>query len=131
MGVMLLCDNNDGLHPMLHAARHGFFSMALPMLKTIVKDSGINTPGVTLPLTLTAVVQHMVQLHTGTPITDAELQAILSLRSVEEESEIPNFCDEDMLLEVLEKEDLKAFQVFSYMGVGGCRRGLFLLRGGA
>ena len=109
MGVLIL-QHDKPAAVMLHAARNGFFDMQLPQLKTIANEYGIDTPCLELPLTLTAVVKHMVKLHTKTDITVSELHSILALRSLEECSEIPTICDEDMLIEILDKEDLQAFQ---------------------
>ena len=36
--------------------------------------------------------------------------AILALRSLQSENFLDNVCDEDMLLECLDKDDVKAFQ---------------------
>ena len=45
--------------------------------------------------------------------TDQELQAIISLRCAEQNTLVGDLCDEDMLLEVLEKDDQQVLKVFS------------------
>lgn len=109
LGVVLL--QYDQEQPiMLWCARHAFFDLGLPQLKTIVSEYGIDHQPVTLPATLTACCKHFIKEHTGKDATDAELHAILALRSVEQDDYIPGFSDEDLLVEILEKEEADAFE---------------------
>ena len=75
-----------------------------------MSEYGIDHQPVTLPATLTACCKHFIKEHTGKDATDAELHAILALRSVEQDDYIPGFCDDDLLVEILEKEEADAFE---------------------
>ena len=102
---------------MLWCARQAFFDLGLLQMKTIVSEYGVDHVPVTLPSALTACYSHFIQLQTGTMTSDCDLHAILALRSVEQDDYIPGFCDEDMLIEILEKEEVDALQaVWAYVG---------------
>ena len=109
MGVVLL-QHDDSCAVLLYAARNAFFTMQLPQLKIIVNEHDIDTPAVTLCATLTAVIRHMWKKYLKVEISDQELLTILALRHLEEDSDIPKVCDDDLLVTLLEKEDIAAFQ---------------------
>ena len=114
MGVVLLA--NQALKPehvLMHNARNTFFSLGLPQLKLICQDQKIQSRCITLPPALTGLIRAIWKQNIGKPITDFELRVILALRCVEESSEIPSFCDEDILLECIDQEDLKALLAIS------------------
>ena len=95
---------------MLHAAYNAFWDIQLPQLTKIVKEYSIDCPCVTLAPTLTAVLRHMIKLHTKKDATDKELQDILALRCADVGDPLEFVCDEDMLVELLEEGDRQEFE---------------------
>ena len=112
MGVVLL-QHGKFLPVMLYAAQHAFFNMDLPQLKKICSFWGIEAPGVTLPITLTACIKFFIHKYLKKEPSDAELHAIVSLRCAEEANLVGEICDEDMLIEVLDKDDQQQLKVSS------------------
>lgn len=74
----------------------------------------------TLPMTCTVLIRHLYQVHTGKAVTDQELASILD--AVDEGDRVSGVADEDMLLEVLEQDEVKALQACSgWQYVADCR----------
>ena len=70
----------------------------------------MDVPGVSVPQTATTLVQHVLSAHNGKPLTDAKLHQILSLRCGEEDELFKDVCDDDLLIQCLEKDEIEALQ---------------------
>ena len=112
MGVVLL-QHGAPLPVMLHAAQNAFFTLDLTKLKSLCAEEDIDTPGVTLAMTLTACIKFVVKKYTKKTPTDTELNAIVSLRCAEEANLVGEICDEDMLIDILDKDDQTALRELS------------------
>ena len=97
-------------HVMLLAACNAFWDIQLPQLTKIVKEYKIDCECVTLAATLTAVLRHMIKLHTNKAATDKVLQDILALRCADVGDPLEFVCDEDLLIELLDEDDRKEFE---------------------
>ena len=93
-----------------HCAMNCFFSLGLPQLKTIASELAVDTPCITIAPTLTALIRKILTDHDGKPPSDSTIHGILALRSIEDSDDILEICDEDLLLDILEKEDVQAFK---------------------
>ena len=66
---------------------------------------------------MTACIEFFINKYTKKTPTDAEINAIVSLRCAEEANLVGEICDEDLLIEILDKDDQKALRellVFSF-----------------
>ena len=118
LGVVLL-QHGKPMPVLQYAAQQAFWDIGLPRLKALCKEWEIEVAGVALAPTVTACVKFFLHFYSHQRAelrkmpTDQELQAIISLRCAEQNTLVGDLCDEDMLLEVLEKDDQQVLKVFS------------------
>ena len=61
-GVMIL-QHGDDVPIMVHAAKQACFTLNLAELTLIAGELGVDAPGVSVPLTVTTLVQHVLSAH--------------------------------------------------------------------
>ena len=108
MGVVIL-QYGKVVPVMLHAAERCFNDLGITKLRVIADEHGIEVSVPTLPMTCAALTKHFWKLHEGIDISEQQLAEILALRCADPGSSVAHIADEDSLLEVLEKEDIRAF----------------------
>ena len=108
-GVVLL-QGGKACPVLLDAARNAFFDIHLPDLKTLAAEHGVALPGLTLPVVVTTLVRHLLTTLGGEAPADADVRGILALRCADDVSVFDGVVDEDLLMEVLDKEQLDALQ---------------------
>ena len=120
MGVVIL-QYGKRVPVLLHAAERCFYTLSLPQLKVLASENDIVVETPTLPMTCTALIRHFWKKHMGQDISEQKLSEILALRCSDTGSAVAHVADEDMLLEVLDKEDLRAYQVPICLCVCTCK----------
>ena len=105
-GVVIL-QHGDDVPIMVNAAKQAFFTLKLAELTLTAGELGVDAPGVSVPQTVTTLVQHVLSTHYKKPATEAELHQILSLRCGEEDELFKDVCDDDLLIECLENTKSK------------------------
>ena len=115
---VVLSQAGDPEPVMYYCACRAFFKLQLPQLKTIASEHSIDIDGVGLPLTLQQVCRHFIEKHRSTEAqpytcTDQEMHSILALRFSDDPDLFTDIADEDLLCEVLSKDELEAYQALS------------------
>ena len=111
MGVVIL-QYGKVVPVLLHAAERCFYNLGITKLKVIADEFDIEVSTPTLPMTCSALIRHFWKLHMGSDITDNKLSEILALRCADPGSAVAHIADESMLIEILDKDDVRAFQVY-------------------
>ena len=105
-GVVLLCHSPE--EPVLvHAAKQAFFKLNLDQLMTVANERKLDIPGDSLPDTVTSLVKDVLEEHSERALSQEELHEILALRCCEETDLFKDVCDDDLLIDCLDKEEIK------------------------